>query len=115
MKLYTISDNGKERAGVLREGKIYLFKGDVKMQDVIINGIDKYEPENNGVPVDEAKIMAPIPEPPQDIICLGINYLKHGKEAAKYNKGFLARSAVCYIFFKACKQGSCIRRRYIIS
>lgn len=99
MKLYTISDNGKERAGILRDGKIYLFNGDVKMQDVIINGIDNYELENNGVPVDKAKIMSPIPEPSQDVICLGINYLKHGKEAAKYNKEAFLRDQPYAIYF----------------
>lgn len=30
--------------------------------------------------------MAPIPEPKQDIICLGINYLAHAEESARYKK-----------------------------
>ena len=68
MKLYTISDNGKERAGVLRDNKIHLFKGEVKIADIISYGMDKYEIESDGISIDEADILAPIPEPAQDII-----------------------------------------------
>lgn len=99
MKLYTISDNGKERAGVLRDNKIHLFKGEVKIADIISHGMDKYEIESDGISIDEADILAPIPEPAQDIICLGINYLKHGKEAAKYNKEAFLRDQPYAIYF----------------
>ena len=30
-------------------------------------------------PVEEIKIVSPIPEPDQDIICLGINYMDHAR------------------------------------
>lgn len=99
MKLYTIADNGKERAGVLRDDKIHLFKGEVKISDIISHGMDKYEIESNGISIDEADILAPIPEPAQDVICLGINYLKHGKEAAKYNKEAFLRDQPYAIYF----------------
>ena len=37
-------------------------------------------------PVDEIRVVSPIPEPDQDIICLGINYMDHAKESARFKK-----------------------------
>lgn len=34
----------------------------------------------------EVKLLAPIPAPEQDIICLGINYMDHAEESARYKK-----------------------------
>lgn len=37
----------------------------------------------------EVKLLAPIPVPEQDIICLGINYMAHAEESARYkNEAF---------------------------
>ena len=38
------------------------------------------------VPIGEVKLLAPIPHPAQDVICLGINYMAHAKEAARFQK-----------------------------
>ena len=37
-------------------------------------------------PVEEIRIVSPIPEPDQDIICLGINYLAYSEESASFKK-----------------------------
>jgi len=34
--------------------------------------------------LEELEICAPIPEPKQDVICLGINYMEHAAESAKF-------------------------------
>ncbi|MCC8097991.1 MAG: fumarylacetoacetate hydrolase family protein [Eubacterium sp.] len=36
------------------------------------------------IPISNVKILAPIPVPKQDIICLGVNYTEHAKESARY-------------------------------
>lgn len=36
--------------------------------------------------VTELEILAPIPVPKQDMICLGINYMEHAAESARYKK-----------------------------
>ena len=36
--------------------------------------------------VEEIKVVSPIAEPDQDIICLGINYMDHAAESARYKK-----------------------------
>lgn len=40
----------------------------------------------NGIPVSEVELLAPIPVPRQDILCLGINYMEHAVESARYKK-----------------------------
>lgn len=36
------------------------------------------------LPRENVRLLAPIPRPAQDIICLGINYMAHAEEAARY-------------------------------
>lgn len=36
--------------------------------------------------IDDITLLAPIPNPKQDMICLGINYLAHAEESARYKK-----------------------------
>ncbi len=38
-----------------------------------------------GIPIEEIRILAPIVNPKQDIICLGINYYAHAEEAARFH------------------------------
>ena len=43
--------------------------------------------ETNGfVPVEDVILCAPIPCPKQDMICLGINYMEHAVESARYKE-----------------------------
>ncbi len=39
-----------------------------------------------GIPLEEVRIVSPILYPAQDVICLGINYLAHAEESARYKK-----------------------------
>ncbi|NBH34102.1 fumarylacetoacetate hydrolase family protein [Clostridiaceae bacterium] len=36
--------------------------------------------------LEEVRLLAPIPVPEQDIICLGINYMDHAEESARFGK-----------------------------
>lgn len=38
------------------------------------------------LPLNQVTLCAPIPKPKQDIICLGINYMAHAEESARYKK-----------------------------
>ena len=51
-------------------------------------------------PVEEIKIVSPIPEPDQDIICLGINYMDHAAESARFQKEEFARPEKAIYFSK---------------
>lgn len=50
--------------------------------------IAKYEEEPYSVPgaarLEEIRILAPIQYPRQDVICLGVNYMAHAEESARY-------------------------------
>ena len=51
-------------------------------------------------PVEEIKIVSPIPEPDQDIICLGINYLAHAEESARLKKEAFSKPDQAVYFSK---------------
>lgn len=40
----------------------------------------------DGVPYDKVRKASPIPHPKQDVICLGINYMDHAAESARYKQ-----------------------------
>ncbi len=52
------------------------------------------------VPMSEVMILAPIPVPNQDLICLGVNYLDHAKESAEFKKEALVAKSYPVYFSK---------------
>ena len=104
MRLVTYEIEHKSGLGVIsRDGRwIYPLASldmDYKtMQDLIENisdsekqlleyasGQDPYK-IRGAAPIDEVRLQAPIPYPRQDVICLGINYMVHAEESARYKK-----------------------------
>ena len=51
------------------------------------------------VPLEEVKLLSPIPRPRQDVICLGMNYRDHEKEAAKYDAEAFAKERPAAVYF----------------
>ena len=51
------------------------------------------------VPLEEVTLLAPIPRPRQDVICLGMNYRDHEKEAAKYDSGAFTKDQPIPVYF----------------
>ena len=104
MRLVTYEIEHKSGLGVIsRDGRwIYPLASldmDYKtMQDLIENISDSekqlldyasgQEPYKirGAAPIDEVRLQAPIPYPRQDVICLGINYMAHAEESARYKK-----------------------------
>lgn len=99
MKLVTYLYEGKSAAGVLSPDgtKIYpakalgfacenmnewidllAEKGFSALRTAVEEGCE------GAVPLEQAMLLAPIPEPKQDMICLGINYMEHAKESARF-------------------------------
>lgn len=52
------------------------------------------------VPVDNITLLAPIPRPRQDIICLGMNYQDHLEESARFDAGFTLEKPEASYFAK---------------
>ena len=40
---------------------------------------------SSGIPIGEATLLAPLPKPSHDIICVGLNYLEHAKESQSFD------------------------------
>ena len=91
MKLLTFGYGGKEQAGFLKNEKVYAIDKYASMLDLIKNTNDKElksfeEKAENGIALTDVKVLAPIPSPEQDIICLGVNYAAHAEESARFKK-----------------------------
>jgi 2-keto-4-pentenoate hydratase/2-oxohepta-3-ene-1,7-dioic acid hydratase in catechol pathway len=101
MKFITFKYNDKEQVGILTndEKGVYPIKSlglDYETMNNLIENITNHEMEMLQISIEKniAEIisindickMAPIPNPKQDIICLGINYMEHAIESARYKK-----------------------------
>ena len=47
----------------------------------------------------DAEILAPIPQPKQDILCLGINYAAHAEESARFKKEVFEKDRQYSVYF----------------
>ena len=99
MKLLTfMKDNNYKLAVASEDGSLVFALEDMgihfnSMESFIEYATDRdYEiikekvKEMEGIPYDTIKKCAPIPKPKHDIICLGINYMEHAEESARYKK-----------------------------
>lgn len=58
------------------------------------------------VPIGDITFLAPIPRPAQDVICLGINYMEHAAESARYsNETFGGERPYAVYFSKRVAEG----------
>lgn len=104
MKLITYRIDHKEKVGVLSANgewvipihvagleystMLKLIEGMSESEGQLLAHAASKDPSSiaGAVALKEVKLLPPIPEPKQDIICLGLNYLEHAKEAAQYKK-----------------------------
>ena len=104
MRLVTYEIEHKEGLGVMsRDGKwIFPLRSmdmDYKTMQQLIENISESEKQlleymssqdpykiRGAAPIEEVKLLAPIPHPRQDVICLGINYMDHAEESARFKK-----------------------------
>ncbi|MBQ7796049.1 MAG: fumarylacetoacetate hydrolase family protein [Lachnospiraceae bacterium] len=109
MKLLTYVVGKKEMIGVLNQDETWVYPVSAAgmdytdMKDLIreigpsememLGYIVKKEPYDvpGAAPMEDVKVLAPIPEPDQDIICLGINYAAHAEESARFTKESFAK------------------------
>lgn len=114
MKLLTFKYQGQEQVGVLSlSGKtIYPVSGfgmKYQMMVDLIENLTDAERKTledgvedgvaDGVLLESVELMAPIPYPAQDIICLGINYAEHAEESARYKKESFEREREYPVYF----------------
>ena len=104
MKVLTYEVEGREKVGIWNRTETWVYPLESfgmeyrDMQSVIegvsdseiqllnhMAGKDPYE-IRGAAPTEQVRILAPIKKPRQDVICLGINYMAHGEESARYKK-----------------------------
>lgn len=101
MKFITFRYDSKQQVGILSKDNssvIPIINAGVNFEDMnsLIENITDNEMEllKNSLNddsietlnLDDITLLAPIPNPKQDMICLGINYLAHAEESARYKK-----------------------------
>ncbi|MFI3175757.1 MAG: fumarylacetoacetate hydrolase family protein [Bacillota bacterium] len=112
MKIISFTRKGKVQVGVLKNNNTeivpvtYLGYNTTDMSTFL----EKLTPEKHkrierkkemlhGIAIEEVSLVAPIQYPRQDMICLGINYLAHGEESAKFHEDAFFKEKSVPIYF----------------
>lgn len=109
MKLVTFTRDGKrEELGILRGERVLPLKelgfAFADMTDLIRRATAEEldtmrRAEGEGLSAESVRLLAPIPRPAQDVLCLGLNYREHAAEAAGYSKEAFEVKSAAPIFF----------------
>lgn len=121
MKLltYTIGSRNKQKIGILSKDEEWVYPltslgmeykdmlelvsslSDSEIQFLSHASSKNPEAITEAVSIHEVNILAPIPVPSQDIICLGINYMAHAEESARFkNQAFSGERPYAVYFSK---------------
>ena len=95
MKLATFLHGETEAPGIVAGDEIIPIPGRASMEEVIRDGIPSELPEK-GMPLQEVRLLSPIPRPSQDIICLGMNFADHTNEAARFHPTMVRENYAVY-------------------
>lgn len=108
MKLYTVSYQGEELvcvAGQSAPEMLYRLPYG-SMNELICAGQAGLDAarrasagEGEGIALADVRVLAPIPAPRQDVICLGMNYMKHKAEAEKFDADAFTRERGSAVYF----------------
>ena len=109
MKLITFTrENGGEELGILRGEHVLPLRelgfAFADMNDLIRRArpaelAAMRGAEGEGLPLEELRLLSPIPHPLQDVLCLGLNYREHAAEAAGFSKDAFDVKTAAPIFF----------------
>ena len=114
MKLVTYRFENTQRVGVLTQDETAILPLDYSDMNTLIetaspadlrSAASAAERAGVQVPLAEVELLAPIPRPRQDILCLGMNYKDHADAAAQYNaEAFTKEKPVAVYFSKRVSQ-----------
>ena len=104
MKLVTYFYDGKEAVGVLGGDGAAVRPLPFPDMNTIIEApraqlFSAVKNANDSLPLSAVTLLAPIPRPRQDVICLGINYKAHAEEAERYNSEAFKKERPIPIYF----------------
>lgn len=109
MYLYTVLQNGREllAAAQRMEGPLYRLEDYGLCFRDMNDLIDRVTPAElatlrhapEAAPMEDYTLLAPIPRPKQDVLCLGINYSDHAREASRFDGEAFGGQRPVPIFF----------------
>ncbi len=99
MRLATLDVEGRQHLGVVRDDQVVdvtaaaMRRGvqlPASMVELIAGGLEALQlvrrlvgAAREGQPLAQARLLAPIPRPPKNVICVGLNYKDHIEEGAR--------------------------------
>ena len=88
MRLRTFKHNNNVKVGIVKDNFVYTlpFNSMNELIDSNKSTQELLDLVSDKINVEETETLAPIPNPKQDIICLGINCMAHAEESARYKK-----------------------------
>ena len=95
MKLITFSYRDQELVGALTDTGVAPLREYPSMEELIRTGAPASLPEER-IPEGEITLLAPIPRPAQDVICLGMNFADHTAEAARFHPTMVRENYAVY-------------------
>lgn len=101
MKLITCLYRGEERVGALTGEDVALlpYPDMNTLIETLPPAAFAVTSAAKPVPLGEVTLLAPIPRPRQDVICLGMNYRDHAKEAARYDAEAFTKEKPTAVYF----------------
>lgn len=101
MKLLTCEYKNRVFAAVSDGERVYEAAPDMNSLISSLGGVMQGRElmKGDGIALEDVKLLAPIPEPRQDVICLGMNYMDHSDEAARWGKDDFIKNAGKAVYF----------------
>ena len=107
MKLITYRQNGAEHVGALTEDGTGVLPLPVPDMNTLIETMTLTElrsavaaaERGSALALSDVELLAPIPRPRQDVLCLGMNYLAHAEEAARYSADAFRKERPVAVYF----------------
>lgn len=95
MKYITFKHNDSELVGVLLGDSVAPLRDFSSMEELICAGGVKTLPEER-ISLGEICVLAPVPRPARDVICLGMNFADHTTEAARFHPSMVREDFAVY-------------------
>ena len=111
MRLRTFKHNNNVKVGIVKDNFVYTLPFN-SMNELIDSNKSTHELldlVSDKINVEETETLAPIPNPKQDIICLGINYMAHAEESARYKKEAFGGDRPFAVYFSK-RANECVAR-----
>ena len=110
MKLVTFvrKNNNAGELGLLREDRVlplrelgfsYTDMNDLIRRAGAVELAAMAAADCEGLPLASVRLLSPIPHPMQDVLCLGLNYSEHAREASSYSQDAFGLELAAPIFF----------------